>query len=1424
MSWKLSSWTLGVIAGLCAAAPLSAQNSFSLSCPAQGLPNAAISCSVNLTLGNGVQVDALSYNVNVTPSGGAPAATAVSLTDGLGNYDANNGFTKSTGSNFVSIAWVGLSPTITGPTTQLTGTFKFTVPGSAVGGQTYTVNWGSSPSAQCCGVSGTSVNPSQGAAQIVTVPTVLAITSPASGATLPPATAGTAFTTTIATTGGTNPLSYSLTGSWPAGASINSSGVITATFPAAATYSGTLGVSVKDSSNPQESANATYNLTVNAALSNMIDATTGNTTLPTGTQGAAYASGNISVSGGTANYSWSTTTNLATYGLTLNTGASNTVTITGTPSGPVNGLNVSLKVTDANGASLTTGFTLTINGPLTLSPGTALPTATVGTAYSTAAITASGGTAPYTFSATGLPNGLTINAGSGQITGTPSNGANGSYSNIQVTVTDHANSTVTHTFSMTVDLAITLTAPNSIPGGTTGAPYPSGINFSATGGSGTFTWSVAGLPGVSASPASGAATSLSGSPTVASAGDTVTITVTDSNNAIASKTYNNVVIAQGVSITAPAAGALPGATMGIAYTVNITTSGGTSPYAWTISQGSLPTGLSLPSTINSTDAITGTPTGTGLSTFTVKVTDTNGSISTQQYTITVNAPPSVTGPGSLPTATVSSTYTSGATIGETGGTAPLTWTAAPLPNGLSINSSGVISGTPTTNAGSPYTVIVKATDANGAFSSVSSTLTVNPALTITPTNASPLPVGIPTVAYKTTTLTPSGGSGAGYVFTVSGLPNGLSLSAGGVLSGTPSANSSNNYSPMITLTDGIGATRTFQYVLNVAPPLSISGPSSLPAGTVSVAYVQTAVTAAGGSGPYSFSATGLPPGLSISSGGTVSGTPTAIAGSPYSVTVTVTDANGTTATKSYSIIVAALPLQIITGLLPAGVLNAPYPYTPIVAQGGVPPYTWTITGLPPGLSTDGNGDITGTPTSSTGSPFSVVVKVSDATLNSVTRTYSLSVSGNLTVISPTALPAATLNTAYTAAVMAGGGLSPYTWTATGLPAGLGISASSGVISGTPTTAAGSPYSVTVTVTDSTGKTASMTYSLAITSSALTISGPASLPAGTVGSAYTQTTVTATGGSGVYTFAATGLPSGLSIGVGSGVISGTPASGTAGPYTVVVTVTDTNSTTATKSYSLTINPGVSSVPVITSISTSTEGQSIVAPNTWVSVYGSNFEPAGFIPDTWTNTIKASTTGALPIVLDGVSVMVGGVPAYVAYVSTTQINVLTANIGFGPLQVTVTTVTGGTSLSASVTSQQVIPGLFEWPNNQPVATHENYQDAAAPGTFAGLTTVPAAPGETIILWGSGFGPTSPANPFGVAIPATPTYPTTSNVSVMFNNAPLTVYENLAFLTAGSAGLFQVAVTLPATIANGSYPLSVTIGGVSSPPLMLTVAAAQ
>ena len=185
-------------------------------------------------------------------------------------------------------------------------------------------------------------------------------------------------------------------------------------------------------------------------------------------------------------------------------------------------------------------------------------------------------------------------------------------------------------------------------------------------------------------------------------------------------------------------------------------------------------------------------------------------------------------------------------------------------------------------------------------------------------------------------------------------------------------------------------------------------------------------------------------------------------------------------------------------------------------------------------------------------------------------------------ITTAALPAATETGTYSQALAFTGGVGPYAWIATGLPAGLSINAATGVISGAPNsgTAGASPYSVTVTVTDSEALSASQIFSLTV-NPVPSITTPGSVPAATETGAYTLPLI-ATGGTGTMTWNAVGLPAGLSINPATGVISGAPNSGTAGasPYSASVTVTDANLVT---SAALPLSITVNAAPTITTSS-------------------------------------------------------------------------------------------------------------------------------------------------------------------------------------------------------------------------------------------------
>jgi uncharacterized protein (TIGR03437 family) len=238
-----------------------------------------------------------------------------------------------------------------------------------------------------------------------------------------------------------------------------------------------------------------------------------------------------------------------------------------------------------------------------------------------------------------------------------------------------------------------------------------------------------------------------------------------------------------------------------------------------------------------------------------------------------------------------------------------------------------------------------------------------------------------------------------------------------------------------------------------------------------------------------------------------------------------------------------------------------------------------------------------------------------------------------------------------------------------------------------------------------------------------------------------------------------------------------------------------------------------VPKIDGVSNSAGGQAGVFPDTYVSIYGSNFASSG----TATPWDRFVSNGKLPTSVEGVTVDIGGQAAYVSFVSPTQINVLVPDIGLGSMPLTVTTPSGA-SAPFTVNSQAYGPAFFPLLNNQPVATHADFTLAIKNGTYPGATYTPAKPGEAVILWGTGFGPTNPATPFGVQIPSTQTYFAAVPATATIGGIKADVYATV--LSPGFAGEFQVIVTVPPSLANGDYPVVVTINGVQSPTTTLTV----
>lgn len=258
------------------------------------------------------------------------------------------------------------------------------------------------------------------------------------------------------------------------------------------------------------------------------------------------------------------------------------------------------------------------------------------------------------------------------------------------------------------------------------------------------------------------------------------------------------------------------------------------------------------------------------------------------------------------TGTVGVAYNSGgAPVTITGGTAPYSnISATGLPPGLTMSSAGVISGVPTTATNA--TVVVTATDSSGgagAFTStVSAVLDISaPVITLTPASGA-LPGGVGGTAYNQTLTSNGGIAPIRYEVTTGSLPGGLSLSAAGLITGTPTATGTFNFTVTATDSSGNAYAGSAGYSITVAAPAIVLTPATgaLPSGLRTVGYSQT-FTASDGTGPYGYAVTGgaLPGGLALATDGHLSGTPTT-AGS-HGFTVTATDTFGFTGTADYTL-------------------------------------------------------------------------------------------------------------------------------------------------------------------------------------------------------------------------------------------------------------------------------------------------------------------------------------------------------------------------------------------------------------------------------------------------------------------------------------------------------------------------------------------
>lgn len=1023
--------------------------------------------------------------------------------------------------------------------------------------------------------------------------TVSAPTITVTPTTLANGSAGTAYNRSLTAAGGQTPYTFSTTlatGALPAGLSLSSAGAITGTPTATGTF--TFTVTGTDSST---TTHATF---TSSAISLTIAAPTiaiAPATLPAPTTGTAY-SRNVTASGGSAPYTFVISAGALPAGLTLSSAG----VLSGTPTA-AGSVTFTVRGTDSNGFSGSRAYSFFVAAPtITISPST-LPSGTGGSSY-IQPVTATGGNAPYTYAvASGtLPTGLTLNASTGAISGTPT--AAGTY-NFTLAASDSSTGTGSpfygsRSYSLTIAAPTIAVAPATLPA----AAVPTAYNqtVAASGGTGPYVFSV-GSGAVPSGLTLSSSGILSGTPTAAATFN-FTVNATDSNNFAGSRSYTVSVAAPTIAIS-PAT--LPGAVSNTAYSQTVTASNGTAPYSYAVLSGSLPPGLTLNANLG---VLSGTPTATGTYSFTIRATDsTTGAgapfTATRGYTLTSGVPPPTAGAvnGTIPYDSVA--FPVQLVLG--GGAATSVAVASPALHGTAVASGTSITYTPAPGYFGFDTFTYTASNAGGTSTPATVTCYVSPPIiSVTP---STLTAGSQGTAYSQM-LIASGGQPP-YTFSTAlasgALPPGLALSSSGLITGTPSASGTFNFN--VTGTDSsIDTHATFaSTTIFLTINASVPGAPTIGVATGGDAQASVAFTppiSNGGATITGYTVTATPGGITGS--GTISPiTVTGLTnGTPYTFKVTATNIAGTGTASAISNSVTPLALPV------SGAVNVTVAYdsaanpVALALSGGTPASVAIASASGHGTATATGTAITYTPATGYFGVDSFTYTATNSSGTSLAGTVSITVSAPIISVTPSTLPTGAVHAAYGQPLTINGGASPYLFSTTlasgSLPAGLSLSGG-GVISGTPT-AAGT-FSFTVTGTDSSTSTHASFTSGAIT---LAISPPSLSIAPATGTALSGTAQTsftqsfaATGGSGAFSYALAinsgTLPAGLTFSASTGTLSGTPTAASTVNFTI--TATDALSTglgspfTIAATYVLTVSaPAISLTPV--SLATAVPGSS------------------------------------------------------------------------------------------------------------------------------------------------------------------------------------------------------------------------------------------
>lgn len=589
-----------------------------------------------------------------------------------------------------------------------------------------------------------------------------------------------------------------------------------------------------------------------------------------------------------------------------------------------------------------------------------------------------------------LPPGISLTPG-GLMSGTPTTAQSSSFTITTVYTFPFSSFvvpplTLNRTYYFNTDTPFSIVTPAQLPPATAGVPMARTISASSGAG-----WYI----GASTLPQSisftlpvewGPAISISGTFPPVAAPTIYTFLVQATGGDYVSQTVSrnfSIAVNPAPQLRAPA----PTAVLQTPYDSALPVTGGTGPFTFEMVAGALPPGLSLDP---ATGAIRGTPPTLGAFAFTARLTDSNGAIAILNASITVVPPQLEITTTALPSGRAGDSYS--ASIAVQGGTPPYSFERSfgALPPGLTLSSTGSLTGTPT-QPGS-FWFIITVRDNGQQTASAQYTVVIAPAPLGVLTSR--LPAAILAKPYSIE-LAALGGKPP-YSWTLSGgsLPAGFTLSSDGTLSGTGGAAGAFDFT--VTVRDSEGSSASKPLTLTVAEDLRfLTG--ELPVGALGAAY-QAAFSAAGGLPPYAFTLSQgtLPPGLALSSGGAISGTPSAAG--DFSFTARVTDSDGRVSDGVFLIHVAPPP-AITTASLPDAIVGVSYSGT--LSGTGTEPLAWSVTSgsLPPGLALNpATGAITGKP--SAAGAFPLTITLSDGNRSPLTASRQYTIQVNVPDVSP----------------------------------------------------------------------------------------------------------------------------------------------------------------------------------------------------------------------------------------------------------------------------------------------------------------------------------------------------------------------------------------------------------------------------------------